>query len=77
MPMQGRVSIPATSPATSGSWITGNGVGLKARHLVSQYATSDLAVVIIFSLIGLLMTAALTWLLPFSYDISASLTQLY
>jgi hypothetical protein len=77
MPMQGGVSIPATSPATSGSWTTGNGVGFKARHLVSQYATSDLAVVIIFSLIGLLMTVALIWLVPFSYDISASLTQLY
>ena len=37
---------------------------------------SDLTVVIIFSVIGLLMTIALIWLLPFSDDIGAALTRL-
>ena len=67
MPMQGGLSIPAM-PRTS--WTTENRVGFKARHIVSQHAMSDLTVVIIFSVIGLLMTFALIWLLPFSYEIS-------
>jgi hypothetical protein len=35
-----------------------------------------LTVVIIFSAIGLLITIALTWLLPFSDEIGAALTRL-
>lgn len=58
------------------SWTTQNRIGFRARHVVHQHAAFDLIVVIIFSLIGLLMTIALTWLLPFSYEIGAALTQL-
>lgn len=76
MPGQGELSIPATSATTSGSWTTQNRIGFRARHVVHQHAAFDLIVVIIFSLIGLLMTIALTWLLPFSYEIGAALTQL-
>jgi hypothetical protein len=76
MPMQGGLSIPATSPETPGSWTTQNRVGLRARHIVSRHAMSDLTVVIIFSVIGLLMTFALIWLFPFSDEIGAALTQL-
>jgi hypothetical protein len=76
MPMQGGLSIPATTPATSGSWSAEHRIGFRARHIVSQHVTSDLTVVIIFSVIGLLMTIALTWLLPFSDDIGAALTRL-
>ena len=76
MKMQGGLSIPATSAATSGSWITDHRVGFRARHIVRRHPTSDLTVVIIFTVIGLLMTIALTWLLPFPNDIGAALTQL-
>jgi hypothetical protein len=76
MPMQGGLSIPATSPATPGSWTTENRFGFRARHIVSQHAMSDLTVVIILSVIGLLATIALVWLLPFSDEIGAALTQL-
>jgi hypothetical protein len=76
MPMQGGLSIPATSPATSGSWSGDRRVGFRARHIVRQHVTSDLTVVIIFSAIGLLITIALTWLLPFSDEIGAALTRL-
>ena len=75
MPMPGGLSIPA-SPTTSGSRIRDRRIGFRARHLVRQHAMSDLTVVIIFSVIGLLMTIALTWLLPFSDEIGAALTQL-
>jgi hypothetical protein len=51
-------------------------VGFRARHLVSQHVVSDLTVVIIFLVIGLLATIALIWLLPFSDEIGAALTQL-
>jgi hypothetical protein len=76
MPMQGGLSIPATSVTTSGSWITDHRVGFRARHIVRRHAMSDLTVVIIFSVIGLLMTIALLWLLPFSDEIGAALSQL-
>ena len=76
MPMQGGLSIPAMPRTTPGSWTMENRVGFRARHIVSQHAMSDLTVVIIFSVIGLLMTFALIWLLPFSYEIGAALTQL-
>jgi hypothetical protein len=77
MPMQGELSIPATSATAPESWATHDHVGFRARHIVSQYVTSDLTAVIIFSLIGLLMTIAFTWLLPFSDEIGAALTQIY
>jgi hypothetical protein len=76
MPMQGGLSIPATSPATSESWIRDHRVGFRARHILRQHAMSELTVVIIFSVIGLLMTIALTWLLPFSDEIGAAMTRL-
>jgi hypothetical protein len=76
MPIQGGLSIPATPLTTSGSWPTRDRIGLRARHLVSRYVVSDLTVVIIFSVIGLLATIALIWLLPFSDEIGAALTQL-
>lgn len=76
MPMQGGLSIPATSATTAGSWTTDHGVGFRARHIVRRHAMSDLTVVIIISVIGLLMTIALLWLLPFSDEIGSALTQL-
>jgi hypothetical protein len=77
MPMQAGLSIPATSPSTPGSWTTGNRVGFRARHIFHQRAVSDLTVVVIFSVIGLSMAIALTFLLPFSDEIGAAMTQLY
>ena len=76
MPMQAGLSIPATTPATSGSWSAEHRVGFRARHIVRQHVTSDLTVVIIFSVVGLFMTITLTWLLPFSDDVGAALTRL-
>jgi hypothetical protein len=76
MPMQGGLPILATSATTSEGWTTRKRAGFRARHIVSQHAMSDLTVVIIFSVIGLLMTVALTWLLPYSDEIGAALTQL-
>lgn len=76
MPMQGGLSIPATSATTAGSWTTDHGVGFRARHIVRRHAMSDLTVVIIFSVIGLLMTIVLTCLLPFSDQIGAAMMQL-
>jgi hypothetical protein len=77
MPMQGELSIPATSSTTSASWIARDRVRYRARHIVSKHVMSDLTVVIIFFGDRLLMTIALTWLFPFSDEIGAALTQLY
>jgi hypothetical protein len=76
MPMQSGLSIHATSATTSGSWIRDRRIGFRARHIVRQHAMSDLTVVIIFSVIGLLMTIVLTCLLPFSDQIGAAMMQL-
>jgi hypothetical protein len=76
MPMQGGLSIPATSATTSGSWITDHRAGFRARHIVRRHAMSDLTVVFIFSVTGFLMTIALLWLLPFSDEIGSALSQL-
>jgi hypothetical protein len=76
MPIQGGLSIPVTSPTTPEGWTMRNRVAFRARHIVSQHTMSDLTVVVIFSVIGLLMTIALIWLLPFPNDIGTALTQL-
>jgi hypothetical protein len=69
MPMQGELSIPGTPR----SWNAPK-AGFRARHIVRRHAVSDLAVVIIFSAIGLLAAIALTWLFPLSNEISAAMS---